>query len=242
MTLHVLPGDALAEQFSAAGIPGDVIVFREALVTGPLDGDYPDEFWDVRSNFVAIEYGEDPLDYREKVAYEIEPMADVPAGDEVVLWFEYDLFCQVNMWFCHARLSGHEKVSRVAPVGLAPDDIWKGFAIHTPQELEKCFRQRVLLTEEDILTGTELWKAFVDRDSDRLKALGQFSSPAFPFLKEACGAAAVVDTEPLAVVRELREAGHTEFETLFPEFQKRAGVFGFGDLQVERLLQKLTDL
>src|SRR5690606_26458978 len=125
MTLHALPGDALAEQFSAAAIPGEVIVFREALVTGPVDGAYPDEFWDVRSNFVALEYGEDPLDYREKVAYEIDRLTEISSDDEAALWFEYDLFCQVNMCFCLARLRGHNKVSRVAPVGLAPDDIWK---------------------------------------------------------------------------------------------------------------------
>ena len=132
MTLHVLPGDALAEQFSAAGIPGEVIVFREALVTGPLDGAYPDEFWDVRSNFVALEYGEDPIDYSEKVAYEIDRLTDVASGEDVALWFEYDLFCQVNMWFCLARLRGHDNVSRVAPAGLAPDEIIRRVMEHIP--------------------------------------------------------------------------------------------------------------
>ncbi|HSI88810.1 MAG TPA: DUF1835 domain-containing protein [Pyrinomonadaceae bacterium] len=242
MNVHVLPGDAVLEQFNLANIDGDVIVFREALVTGPLDGADIDAFWDVRANFMTIEYGEDPIDFREKVVYEIERLEDLTPDTEIHLWFEYELFCQANMWFCLDRLSQHQNVFRVAPLNPSPDEVWKGFGPHSAEDLAECLDRRVRFSSEDLRIGSELWGAFRSRDSGKLIELGKYSSPAFPFLKEVCDAAAVVDTEPLAILREIRESGHSEIDTIFPEFQKRAGVLGFGDLQVEGLLHRLENL
>ena len=242
MTVHVLPGDAVREQFNAANIDGEVIVFREAMIAGPLDDADIDAFWDFRANFIAVEYGEDPIDFREKVVYEIERLDDISPDTEVILWFEYELFCQANMWFCLDRLREHPEVSRAAPLNPTPEDVWKGFGDHSSQDMAECFDRRVKFSSEDRQIGSELWRAFRSRDGEKLKELGKYSSPALPFLKEACDAAAAVDSEPLAILREIRESGNNELDTIFPEFQKRAGVFGFGDLQVEGLLRRLDDL
>jgi hypothetical protein len=238
MIVHVLPGDATAAQFGNTDIEGERIVFREALIVGDVSGSSLDEFWDNRANFVLIEYGEDPIDYREKVAYELERLIDLPSDAEVNLWFEYELFCQANMWFCLDLLRGFEgKIYRVQPLNASPDDVWKGFGNHGPKELESCLEDRTRFTAEDIESGSRLWQAFRERDAGRLLELGEYRSPCFPFLKEVCEAAARIDSRPAEIVRELKASGLKEIDSLFPEFQKRAGVYGFGDLQVERLLE-----
>lgn len=239
MIYHVLPGDAQLEEFQKSGLEGKVIVFREALITGPVDAPDMDIFWNERAQFVLGEYGEDPLDYHEKVADEISALTDVTDDDEVNLWFEYELFCSVNFWFCLDLLSDSSaKIFRVAPINVSPDDVWKGFGKDTESELIRAFEERVELTEADMKTGKRLWDAFAERNTAELLRLGDFRSPSFPFLAEVSEAAAQIETKPGQIVRELKSSGLTDIATIFPEFQKRAGVYGFGDLQVGRLIEK----
>jgi hypothetical protein len=240
MIYHVLPGDAQVEEFRKTGLEGELVVFREAFITGPIDAVDANEFWDQRARYILAEYGEDVIDYHEKVADEIIRLSDVDSGDDVNLWFEYELFCSVNMWFCLDQLKNSDaRVFRVSPINAAPDDIWKGFGEHTADDLLMSFESRVECTREDIETGSELWKVFSTGNANRLAELSEFRSPCFPFLKEVCGAAAEIETRPLSLVRELKASGLDTVEKAFPEFQKRAGVYGFGDVQVERILNSL---
>ena len=239
MNFHVLPGDSLLETFKRSGIGGEVVVCREAFVAGDLDGDTLEQLWDRRANFVGIEYSGDPIDYREKVAGELERLLDVGAGDEVNLWFEYELFCSVNMWFCLDLLKNSEaKTFRVAPLNTSPDEIWEGFGKHSESDLIECLDARDEFSEKDVEIGGRLWNAYRTHDAATINELGGYRSPRYPFLKEVCDAAAEVDRRPVEIVRELQAGGFRDIETLFPEFRKRAGVFGFGDAQVESLMRR----
>lgn len=239
MKLHILPGDSIVEDFTGTGVEGDIIVFRECLVVGDVGGDDLDAFWDARSNFLELEYGADPIDYRESVAYELERLLSLNETDEVNLWFEHDVFCQVNMWFCIDLLKKTDaSIFRVAPLAAKDDAHWSGFSDHSSQKLIDCFASRSKFNGEDILAGASLWNAFKDRDSEKLFAGGEYESPCFPYLQEICAAAAEVDEAPAKIVEELKMLGFLDIDTLFPEFKKRAGIYGFGNLQVEDLMRK----
>ena len=235
MNAHVLAGDALSDVFGQSGVGGKVVVFREALITGDLDGETLDEFWNTRANFVELEYGADPIEYHDNLAVELVGLLDLGEGDEVNLWFEHELFCAVNMWFCLDLLrSTSATLCRVSP--LDTGHVWDGFGKHTPEEVAMCYRRREVFTSEDIELAANLWSAFRMRDGAALIRLGSEGSPRFPHLKEVCEAAAEVDTKPREIVRRLKASGLKEMATLFPEFRKAAGVFGFGDTQVEKLM------
>ena len=241
MTVHVLPGDALAGEFKKTNIKGDVIVCRECLIVGPVDAETTQKFWDERAAFILAEYGEDAIIYHETVADELERLADVESGSEVNLWFEYELFCSVNLWFSLSMLKGSDAmVYRVEPNVLAPQHRWKGFGELKPADLAKCLKDRNELTAEDLKLGADLWQAFRTDDHRSLKELSTSTSPAFPYLAEVCDAAIERDIRPIEVLREIQKEGITEFADIFAEFQKRAGVYGYGDLQVQRLLDRLT--
>ena len=241
MIYHVLPGDAQVEEFRKTGIDGDLIVFREALVTGPIEEADVDEFWDRRARFILSEYGEDEIEYQEKVADELLRLEEISEGDEVNLWFEFELFCGVNYWFCLDQLKGSgAAIYRIAPVDASPDNVWDGFGQHEADGLNACFDSRVELTTEDVETGSRLWQAFRDRDPEGLKELGEYRSPAFPFLREVCEAAAEIEARPTEIVRDIVASGKRDIEEVFPEFRSRAGVYGFGDTQVEKLIERVT--
>ena len=237
MIYHVLPGDAQVESFRETGIEGELIVFREAFVTGPIDSANPNDFWDRRARFILSEYGDDEITYQEKVADEILKISDVEGEDEINLWFEFELFCSVNLWYCLSELNGSgARVFRVAPANLGPDEVWKGFGGHSADDLRTAFEGRVAVKPEDIETGAKLWYAYSTRDLSALRELGEYRSAALPFLREVAEAAAEVDTRPREIVREIKSDGLSTLAEVFPEFKDRAGVYGFGDLQVERLM------
>lgn len=237
MIYHVLPGDAQVEGFLQTGIEGEVIVFREALVTGPINAKDINDFWDQRARFILGEYGDDEIAYQEKVADEILRLGGMSGEDEVNLWFEFELFCSVNLWYCLNEIKDSEaSIYRVAPVNLEPDEVWKGFGGHGPDELRAAFESRIEMSDEDVSTGAELWRAYREGDQSALLSLGQHRSSTFPFLKEVTEAAAEIDSRPRKIIAEIKSEGLTTIAEVFPEFNSRAGVYGFGDLQVERLM------
>lgn len=237
MIYHVLPGDSLAAEFKKTEIDGEVIVCRECLIVGDIDAETLPEFWEQRAQFILFEYGEDEIEYHDKVADELARLSDLGAGDVVNLWFEYELFCSVNLWFCLSLLSEtNATVYRIEPAVLSEEDRWNGFGRLNAADLRECFAARTALTTDDIARGTDLWNAYRKNDHDRLKQLSAAASPAFPHLNEVYEAAIERHTRPAEILAEIEFEGKTEFDDIFAEFTRRAGVFGLGDLQVRRLV------
>jgi len=241
MKLHVLPGDALAEDFRRTGIGGTIIVCRECLVEGDVKADNLEEFWRVRADFIGETYEEEKAKYLSGVRGEFENLQKLAVKDsEVNLWFEYELFCQVNMWFCLNLLSESEaKIYRVAPVVRHGDDVWKGFGKLDAERLKKCFAERIEFSSEDKQLGADLWKAFQNSDYEALEMLSTSESECFPYLKEVCRAEIEKSSRPQKVLEEIIARGKTDFAEIFPEFSAQAGVYGFGDSQVKRILAEI---
>ena len=241
MIVHVLPGDATATDFADTGIDGEVIVCREALVDGDVKAKNLDEFWKVREDFIASEYGESERSYQENVLMEFERLRRVPAGAEVNLWFENELFCSVNMWFCLDLLRDADvKVFRVAPVIRSEDEKWKGFGNMSADDLRKCFAERREMNAAGRELGSMLWQAFSNDDLEKLDALGNTQSENFPYLREVCTAAVQKSFLPGEILKEITADGAKDFNEIFKEFSNSAGVYGFGDSQVRGILKKTS--
>ena len=110
-TVHILNGDSTAYSINKSGLSGDVIVWREMLCDGDLDLDIAsDEFWMKRYAFFEEELDVSKLEYFDKSIKELIKIENVSNYNEVVLWFEYDLFCQVNlMALCTYLLKHYRK-------------------------------------------------------------------------------------------------------------------------------------
>ena len=241
MIYHVLPGDAVAEEFKKTKINGEVIVCRECLAVGDVDADILPEFWEQRARFILSEYGEDEIVYHETVADELAKLLDLDSDDEVDLWFEYELFCSVNLWFCLWLLSETgSSVYRVEPAVLKDEDRWDGFGNLSAADLQKCYDRKTKLTDDEITLGAALWNAFRKGDNAALKEFSAADNAAFPHLAEVCEAAIERSTRPAEIVAEIQFEGKTEFEDIFPEFKRRAGVYGYGDLQVQRIIDEMA--
>lgn len=240
MVMHVLPGDATAADLAAAGIGGETVVCREALVDGNIKAKNLDEFWKLRERFITGEYGGSERSYRESVVEEFERLHKVPAGAEVNLWFEYELFCSVNMWFCIDLLSDADaKVFRVAPSVRTGEEKWKGFGKMSAGDLRRCFAERTELNAADMELGKALWQAFANDELETLDRLGDTRSECFPYLREVCTAAMQRSFRPREILKEITSNGPMDFNEIFAEFSVHAGVYGFGDSQVRGILKEL---
>jgi hypothetical protein len=246
MIYNILNGDSLAHSFPDAKIEGDIIVVREALMDGDLSGDNLNDFWRSRARY----HGSTEAEYHSGVAKEFEKMINAPDNTEFNLWFEYDLFCQVNMWFVISLINGlsiKKKVYAVYTSYLDRNDkqFWNGFGQATSSELKICFAEKIPLNDNDLQFGQDLWGAYKSDDLEELIRLAKNQSPAFPYLQEVVKAHVErfpkdgMEGRPERVLKEITKNISTDFHQVFKEFWSRESIYGFGDTQLKVLYDKV---
>ena len=112
--LHVINGDATAARLPSS-LPGAVTVWRELLVEGPVADLEVDALAEMRAPWLEHRLGVPRDDYLAWSRGQARALATVAAHDELVLWFEQDLFCVANLAYIAAWL---ERTHRVADVSL----------------------------------------------------------------------------------------------------------------------------
>ena len=248
MTHHILNGDCLADHLKETNLNGDYIICREALIDGPIQSGNLETFWSARAAYIQETYHDNTENYFSRVVPEFLKIGSIPPDAEVCLWFEHDLFCQVNMWFVMSLLHKDgikRNISRVFPVVHDTNDVWKGFGVADAAMLEQAFAQRVILTDDDLKLGNDLWKAYCAHDFNALKELAASESKAFKFLPEVCKAHIERFPEgnqlsrPERVLLELIDQSNGDFAEVFAAFSEREGIYGFGDLQVRIMYDRL---
>jgi hypothetical protein len=244
-TYHILNGDCLAEQLSQTTINQDFIICRECLIDGNVKADNLDNFWKIRAKFIVDSYDAKPEDYFERTVKEFEKLSDLPEDSEVCLWFENDLFCQVNMWFVLSLLAKKPNLNvfRIFPITEVGEN-WKGFGNADTESLEKAYSLKVQFEQKDLDLGVNLWEAYQKNDWQRLKELSKTKSNCFEYLEEVCQAQ--IDRFPInnslgrpeKLIKEILKSMPIAFQELFQEFSEKEGIYGFGDLQVKSIYEK----
>jgi hypothetical protein len=246
MVYHILNGDSLAYSFPDAKIEGDVIVVREALIDGNLSGDNLHDFWESRAKHIGITETE----YHHKVVSEIEKLTNAPDLSEFNLWFEYDLFCQVNMWFVISLINSlaiEKKVYAVYTTYLdrTSKQFWNGFGRADSTELALRFANRISLSDVDLQFGQDLWTAYKTGHLDDLVRLAKNQSAAVPYLQEVVTAHVDrfpqegIKGRPERVIEDIMKDGSTDFHKVFSEFWDRESIYGFSDTQLKQIYDKV---
>lgn len=169
LTLHVTNGDVAAGALARSGLPGDIVSWRDVLHDGPVP---PDDdlaaFHRTRANFLAAR-GAGPAegivtDFAERDAR----LADAGVGDEVVLWFEPDLYDQLQLVQVLARLGRLPDEARPR-ITIAPADCFLGPM--APDRFPPLFAARRPVDADDLTIGVSAWRAFTAATPDALTAL-----------------------------------------------------------------------
>src|SRR6185436_11095579 len=108
--LHITNGGAAMGVIRAAGLPGEVLAWNDVLHDGPVPGDVSfNQLRAIRARFIS-DAGWRGLDETLREFAERDRALERSLGqDEVVLWFEHDLYDQLQLlqlldWFATCEL------------------------------------------------------------------------------------------------------------------------------------------
>ena len=161
--LHIINGSSMQAGIEA-GIAGDVSEFSDVLHEGPVPRDDDMDAWmEVRARFIA-ECGwnsyEAALATVRGWQRALESLRDY---DEVILWYEHDLFDQLllirhlHWWWTHAPLDPPSMVSPADYLGAM-----------NAMQLRGLFDARMRVTEAQLTLASSAWQAFTSDDPAEL--------------------------------------------------------------------------
>jgi hypothetical protein len=252
--LHVLDGASSAGTLAKTDVPGKIFAWREALISGPTPAGLNEDEWiAVRSEYLSEHYGIDLEKCKSDLEEQSQTLASYSDHDEVVLWFEHDLFCQTNLlyllnWFSLREL-GSTKLSLIC-IGEFPGiEDFRGLGQLNPKQLASLLEQRHEVSATELELGQEAWNAYCSPDPSLLMELLKKDLSALPFLKRALESHLTRFPSVLNGLGRIENAGlrliatgYEKFGELFPRFAYEQRVYGLGDFQLWLDLRSLSNV
>ena len=190
--LHVLNGDSVRGTMEQSAIPGTLTVWADVMHEGPLPRDVSDEeFSEIRARYIG---SRDYVDLEmarateEKWRKALESYSDY---DEVVLWFEHDLFDQLLLvhhldFFARRDLASAKTTLSLICIGEYPGvPKFDGLGQLAADQLTSLLdtRQRVTVRQTEL--GRAAWRALTGDDPRAIEKLLERDMSALPFLPGA---------------------------------------------------------
>ncbi len=247
--LHITNGNALTDYLRDLDFIDDILTWQEMLCEGPtIPAIGSDEFFDIRSQFLKDHY--DIEVDSEELKSELSKLNNVEKYSEIHLWFEYDLFCHINLLGV-INLLHQKEINKplylITSGRVEGEKNLKGLGELSPEQLLDHHKRRILLTEEDKDLAITLWRTYCGKDHNILKPYIVTKSnfkymsnclkahlKRFPHQKSGLS---VLEDNILRIVRdnEIKSKHHLLGYSL--NYQ---GYYGFGDTQHRRIIDKLS--
>ncbi len=188
--LHITSTETVAETFRRARLPGQILIWRDALHEGPLlEGVTLSALSRIRAQFLA-DVGEMSLDKALMIfSQRNKGLAEFYEHDEVALWFERDLpeqlaLLQLLHWFSDQDLD-ETRLSLIG-IGTHPEaSTLQSLNNLKDWQIAWLFENRREVTAEQLALGRQGWQAFCAPDPSALESLQQQDTSALPFMHDA---------------------------------------------------------
>ena len=181
--VHVCNGDSTADSLSLADLPGEIRVWADALDQGPLLPISDAEHYRVRGEFWASR-GRNAGDSAQQLASYDKAFDEAATAEELILWFEHDLFDQLALVRLLARLSrrGLPKTLTIVSIDRHPEvPNFVGLGQLKPEQLAELWARRTGLSRDAIDEAITAWIAVTAADPRALPFLVK-RVKALPFL------------------------------------------------------------
>ena len=190
--LHVANGTSTTMTIEAARIPGAVSIWADPLHDGPVPGNLTDdELIELRARHLSNT--QDPASLMETIESLHAWRRVIAANDtygELVLWYEHDLFDQLNLVQLLTWIRGHVPRRRPVVSLICIDSFpgrptFKGLGELTTSELAPLLDTRQPVTDAQYSVAEGAWRAFGAPTPEPLDQLSQTDTSALPFLGAA---------------------------------------------------------
>jgi hypothetical protein len=239
--LHITNGDCAVEVLRKAGMKGDFLPWRDVLHEGPVDASLSlEELSERRTKFISGAGWATPDQARKSFVERDERLKSAGGDDEVVLWFEHDLYDQLQLlqlldWF---GAHPHPKLSLVCEAEYLGE--------MAPARAVGLFSRRKPVTQQELGLASKAWRAFGSNDPTSLGRIAAERSNVLRFLSNALRRHLeefpwVLDgiSRTERQVFDVLRAGAAPFEKIFAETQKREEPRFLGDTVLRWHLERM---
>lgn len=168
--LHITNGENLTTYLRELDFEGDMLTWDEMLCEGPTLKDVASTaFLELRKAFFKDTYG---FGYKEKeFKAEINRLDNINRYERIILWFEYDLFCHINLiavislllqkkasvplyLVCSGRIDGEKGLKSLSQL--------------SPKQLKEHYDNKIKLTVDDISLAKKAWTIYCGNNHNLL--------------------------------------------------------------------------
>jgi hypothetical protein len=252
--LHVLNGDATLNGFEQTGLDGDMMIWREVFSEGPVSINVSSaDFWEKRSAFICNTFGETPDGYQDKVLSNLEKLNE--PYEEINLWFDHDLHCQLNLLGIMLLLEQQTNLSGPAIFLVSPGAAAESESINfigelDGEQLESLYdNSRLQLGQYDFTLATEAWGLYVSKDTAKL-AQWLENTPFWGNMHQLKAAMQAylnklpVDESGLNYIHQkllsIYKTGITTRQDIYSAFWKTQKIYGMGNKELDIYLEQLA--
>ena len=231
-------------------MPGDKFSIDDILMEGPvIDGLRTPSSWDYRAEVLQRDFSIQKSAYLEGSRERDRVLDESLLHDEIVLWFEFDLFCQANLlyyldWYA-ARDLGKTRLALICPETFPGRPRFRGLGKLHAEELNSLFPTRAAVTDAQKRVAQSAWHSFAGDDPREIEKFIQSDSSALPLVAPALRAnlerfpsttngLGILGQKTLEILNEQP----VPFRALFPRVVNTPEIFrhGMGDLSLQSYL------
>ncbi|WP_378173627.1 DUF1835 domain-containing protein [Aquimarina sp. SS2-1] len=251
--LHITNGDSLTDRLKQMHLAdGEFLVWREMLCEGPTDIKIETEEALVkRKAFLKKYYRISYEDYDKKFVSQLGKLDTPQKYDEIILWFEYDLFCHINM-IAAISLLLRKGINNDIPIYLVcsgrVEGVKKylGLAELSDAQLKNHFDNKIKLDINDLELAAHIWTLYCE--SNPKKIAGQIKKQSsFDYLSICLRAHLqrfpnmltglnILEHNILEMINTYQIKNIKQLMGYALEYQ---GFYGYGDMQMKRVLARL---
>ena len=185
--LHITNGDSAANTMSAGGIPGEILSWRDVLHEGPVPAELDlDGLSAVRADWLT----EQDLGGREELNRSFRDRDAILRRytdfDELVLWFEWDLYDQFQLIQILDFLAGDSKEDREETgTGISIVSFAGYLGTIEAERFADLLDKRVEITQSMLDTGRRAWNAVRSPDPHDVESVAMSDNTSLEFLNAA---------------------------------------------------------
>jgi hypothetical protein len=155
--LHVTNGSVALSRLHDLGVPGQIVPWDDVLHEGPVPAGLSEaELRHVRAAFLGSNW-DDAASIERGLLARDERLLAAGTGDEIVLWFEHDLYDQLHVLQVLDQLTGMGSSRTARVTAILADDY---LAAQPDEQLQAWFDTRREVTEAQWQAAAAAWSAF----------------------------------------------------------------------------------